>query len=270
MATLLTLKCLLFIATAFLIALFIDGSVTVIEVLEERFDAYLQKFGYTFIDSQQDKESKLADIHNNATVNSDKASIDFRSQKKINEKEEQIGNPKEYTNRETEDHSEQFQGSVALTVGSETSKTSWSAWSTSAELTASYQGVGASAGVGYEKGKSKTFTKSESIERTESFDECVLVPKESRVKVCVKKKVTDFKCNVSDLLVTFKKNKSQIRCKVQFGHKRQTKNETFKLKEIFKDDVISNDHKGVVIQMNGKYVWSETCVYLHRYDPVPL
>ena len=253
-----------------MIALFIDGHVTVIEILEERFNAYLQQYGYTFVGDEQKKEATLADIHKNAKVNYDEATIDFRSQKQMNKKVEPIGVPKEYTNHEIEDRNEQFQRNVTVLVGSERSKTSWSAWSTSAELNASYQGVGASAGVGYEKGKSRTITRTESIERTESFDECVLVPRETRVKVSVEKQVTVFKCNVSDLLVTFKKNKSQIKCKIQFGHKGQTKTETFKLKEIFKNDIISSDQKCIIIRMGGKYEWSETCVYLRRYDPEPL
>ena len=243
---------------------------TVYEVLEERFSAYLQKFGYTYDDDRKKLEEILADIHTNATVKFDDAVIDFLTRKQVEKKLENIGDPKIFTNREMEDHNEQFQRSVAYSVGSEITKSKWCGWSTSGELTGTYQGVGALASVGYEKGKSETRTHTESTQRTEVFDESVLVPSETRVKVVVEKQFVTFNCKVSGLEVTFKKNKAKIGCRVKFGHKGKTSNETFKIKQIFDGDIVSSNQKGITVRMSGKCIWSETSVCLRRYDPEPL
>lgn len=243
---------------------------TINEVLEEHFMAYLQQYGYTYADDPKKLEEVLADIHANATVKYDDAIIDFESKKQINRKRDNIGDPKVYTNQETVDHTEQFQRSVTYSVGSEITKTKWRGWSTTGGLTASYQGAGASATVTYERGKAEVQTQVESTQRTEWFDEYVLVPSETRVKVVVEKQFMIFNCKVLNLKVTFKKSKFQIKCKVQFGPKSQMKTETFKFMEIFKNDVITSNQKGVTIRMGGKYVWPETSVHLRRYDPEPL
>lgn len=243
---------------------------TIDEVLEEHFTAYLKKCGYTYVDDRRRLDEMLVDIHANAIVNVDNAIIDFQTRKVADKTLENIGNPKIFTNPETDDRDKQFQRSVTYSVGSESTKAKWCGWSTSGGLTGTYQGVGASASVSYEKGKSETQTYAESTQRTEVFDESVLVPSETRVKVVVEKQFVVFNYDVSGLEVTFKKNKAQIKCRVKTGHREKTSNETFKLKEIFKRDIMSSNQKGFTVRMNGKCIWSETCVYLRRYDPEPL
>ena len=98
----------------------------------------------------------LADIHANAIVKVDDAIMDFQTRKAVDKKLEYIGDPKIFTNRETDDRNEQFKRSVTYSVGSESTKAKWSGWSTSGGLTGTYQGVGASASVAYERGKSET------------------------------------------------------------------------------------------------------------------
>lgn len=215
-------------------------------------------------------DKALADIHENATVKFDDAVIDFLTRKQVDKKLENIGDPKVFTNRETEDRNEQFQRSVTFSVGSESTKEKWCGWSTSGGLIGTYQGVGASASIGYEKGKSETHTRSESTQRIETFDEGVHVPSETRVKVVVEKQFATFNCNVSGLEVTFKKKKARINCMVKIGHKERVVNETFKIKQIFKSNLVSSNQKEFTLRLSGKCIWSETCVYLRRFDPEPL
>ena len=243
---------------------------TVYKVLEERFSAYLQKCGYTYDDDDRKLEEILVDIHENATVKFDNAVIDFLTREQVDKKLENIGDPKIFTNRDMDDRNEQFQRSVTYLVGTETTKSKWRGWSTSGGLTGTYQGVGASASIGYEKGKSETHTHAESTQRTEVFDESVLIPSETRVKVVVKKQFVTFNCNVNSLEVTFKKNKARIACRVKHVHTDKTSNQTFKIKEIFKEDIMSSNQKGFTIRMSGKCIWSETSVYLRRNHPEPL
>ena len=255
---------------SYYIFFYLDGLVTIDEVLEERFIAYLQQYGYKYADDRKKLDETLADIHANAIVKFDDATIDFQTRKAVDKKLENIGDPKIFTNRGTEDRNKQFQRSVTYAVGSESTKAKWCGWSTSGGLTGTYQGVGASASVAYERGKSETQTYAESTQRTEVFDESVLVPSETCVKVVVEKQFIVFNCSVSGLEVTFKKNKAQVKCRVKFGHRDQIKNENFKIKEIFKSDIMSSNQKGFTVRMSGKCIWSEMCVYLRRYDPEPL
>lgn len=248
----------------------IDGHVTVSEILEECFIAYLQRYGYTYSDDPKKLESILSDIHASATVKYDDAIVDFETRKQVDVKLENYGEPKVYINRETEDQYNTFQRNVKYTVGSESVTSKWQGWSTSGGLNASYQGAGASVAVGYERGKAEAYTQSESVERDEVFDETILVPSETRVKVAVEKQFVVYKCNVNDLIVTFKKNKSQIKCQVKFGLREKTSNETFKLKHILEKDIISDDRRSITVKMKGNCVWSETRVYLRRYPSEPL
>ena len=248
----------------------IDGHVTVSEILEECFIAYLQRYGYTYSDDPKKLESILSDIHASATVKYDDAIVDFETRKQVDVKLENYGEPKVYINRETEDQYNTFQRNVKYTVGSESATSKWQGWSTSGGLSASYQGTGASGTVGYERGKAEAYTQSESVERDEVFDETILVPSETRVKVAVEKQFVVYKCNVNDLIVTFKKNKSQIKCQVKFGPREKTSNETFKLKHILEKDIISDDRRSITVKMKGKCMWSETRVYLRRYPSEPL
>jgi hypothetical protein len=248
----------------------LDGLVTIDEVLEERFTAYLQEFGYTYADDRRGLDEMLADIQANAIVKFDDAAIDFQTRKAVDKKLENIGDPKIFINRGTDDRNEQFQRSVTYSVGSENTKAKWSGWSTSGGVTGTYQGVGASASVAYERGKGETQSYAESTQRTEVFDESVLVPSETHMKVVVRKQFVVFSCGVKSLEVTFKKKKAQVTCRVKLGHRGKIKTEKFKINEIFKNDVLSSNQKGLTVRMNGKCIWSETCVYLRRYEPVPL
>lgn len=248
----------------------LDGLITITEILEESFHAYLQQYGYTFVDDQKKLDENFEEINKNADVKFAEAQIDFQTRKQVDIKLENIGNPKIYTNRETKDHYEQFEEKVTYSVGSENVKTNWSGWSVTGAATATYQGAGASGGVGYERVTSEEQKVCEAKEHTETFNETVHVPGETRRKVAVEKQCVQVTCKVSDLLVTFKKSKSQIKCKVEFGHRKQKKNETFKLKNIFKDTVVSDTKNDVTIRMCGKYIWTETSVYLRRYDPEPM
>lgn len=215
-------------------------------------------------------DAALTEICANATVNYDNAIIDFPSQKQMDRQQKYIDDPTIFTNSETEDCHKQFQKSVTYAVGTEVTKTKWHGWSTSGGLSATYQGVGATAAVGYERGKAEASTLAKNEQRQQTFDECILVPSETRVKVAIEKQFMVLNCKVCDLRVTFKKNKSQVKCKVQFGQKCKIKNETFSLKDVFKNDIASSNQKGITVRMNGKYTWSETSVYLRRFDPEPL
>lgn len=246
---------------------------TIKETLEECFNAYFQQYGYTYADEPKKLDSIIAEIHSNATVDYKDAIIDFQSQKIKDKRVECLGDPKLYTNRDTEDHNEQFQRRVTYSVGSESTKSSYRGWSTSGDLKASYQGVGASANVSYERNWAETHTYTESTQRTEMFDEYILVPSETRLKVSIKKQFTIFNCQVRDLLVTFKRSsRSQIKCKVQYGHRNKTTTEPFELKDILelKHKIAKCDQKGFTVHMSGKCTWSETSVYLHRSAPEPL
>ena len=238
--------------------------------LREKFQAHIQQLGLTCVD---DLDAVLEDIEDQATVTYDDAIIDFTTQR-VETKLSYIGTPKVFTNSKLNDHEEQFHEDVTYTVGSETSKTKVQGWSVSGGLVGGYEGVQAGAGATYERQTHKTQLAFRGVDRTETFDKTILVPRESRVKVAIEKQVKTFICNVKDLKVTLSGKKSTIKCKCEKKEKKkQPKAKVFRFEDIFGDGSNHSDGKELTIRLkplNGKCTWSETSVSVHCFDPEPL
>lgn len=242
---------------------FTDVLVIIRDDLREKFQAYIQQLGLTCID---DLDAKLEAIEDQAIVTYDDAIIDFTTQR-IETKLSYIGTPKVFTNSKLNDQEEQFHEDVTYTVGSETSKTKVKGWSVSGGLVGGYEGVQAGAGATYERQTHKTHLAFRGVDRTETFDKTIIVPRESHVKVAIEKQVKTFICNVKDLKVTLSSKKLTINCKCERKEKKKPKAVMFKLEDIFSNH---SDGKELTIRVNGKCTWSETSVSVHCFDPEPL
>ena len=238
--------------------------------LREKFEAYLLEQGLTCVD---DLDTILEDIEDHATVTYDKAIIDFTTQR-VETKLSFIGTPKVFKNNEMNDHEEQFQESVVYTVGSETSKTKVQGWSVSGGLVGGYEGAQAGAGATYERQTHKTKLAFQGVDRTETFDKTILVPKESRVQVAIEKRIETFICDVKGLVITLSGKKSTIKCKCESKeNKKPTKAKTFRLEDIFGDGSRHSHGRELNLglkPLNGKCTWSETSASVHCSDPEPL
>ena len=245
------------------------------EGLVQKFNAFLEESGHTCAD---DLNAIMEEIEAHATVNHDNASIDFTTLR-VETKLSTLGTPKVFSNSNSEDREEQFTETVTYTVGSETSKTRVKGWSVSGGLVGGYEGVQGGAGATYESRTIKTQLAVQGVERTENFDKVIYVPRESRVKVSIEKRIETFICDVSDLVVTFSSKKSSIKCKCGKTEKKQTKAKakTFQFEEVFGsepsgEDSHSHHHHGkdLTVRLNGKCTWSETSASVKCSDPEPL
>ena len=222
-----------------------------------------------------DLNAIMEDLETHATVNYDDATIDFTTQR-VETRLSYLGTPKVFTNTDNEDREEQFTEIVTYTVGSETSKTRVKGWSVSGGLVGGYEGVQAGAGATYESQTIKTQLAVQGVERTENFDKIIVVPRESRVKVAIEKRIETFMCDVSDLVVTFSGKKSTIKCKVGKMEKpKQVKTKTFQLEDVFGSGSDHPHHhlihgKELTLRLNGKCTWTETSASVQCNDPEPL
>ena len=242
------------------------------EGLIQKFNVFLQESGRTCAD---DLNVVMEEIEAHASVNHDDAMIDFTTLR-VETKLSSLGTPKVFTNSDSEDREEQFTETVTYTVGSETSKTRVKGWSVSGGLVGGYEGVQGGAGATYESQTIKTQLAVQGVERTENFDKIIYVPRESRVKVSIEKRIETFMCDVSGLVVTFSGKKSSIKCRCGKKEKKQVKSKTFQLEDIFGSGLSGQDSHGhhhgreLTIRMNGKCTWSETSASVQCSDPEPL
>ena len=255
-----------FWATYWYIIHFTDGLIIISDALKKGFHSHLQRFGLKCL---EDIDKQLENIEARATVSYADAVIDFDTQK-VETKLGRIGDPKECINSKAEDRVEQYQKSVKYVVGSENSKTKVRGWSVSGGLVGSYQGVGANVGVEYGRQKISTRTSMECTEREETFSDSILVPSESRVKVTVQKRLDTCDCEVRDLLVTFHRRCSSIKCRYECANEKGTKSRKFQLGDVFTEQRDPTNRTDLTIKLNGKCQWSETTVYLHRSEPEPV
>ena len=258
-----------------MIASLLDGIVTVTEEFEKYIKEYLQRKELTLAEGDNGPMVILAQIYEHAKINYDGADIHFQTQKEEILDKEPIGEAKLIPNKTDKDITEKFTKTIKYTEGSTKSTNTYSGWTVDGRLSlsAGFESLGvpikagASAGLGYKKGKSEANTQATGTERTEPFDTDIPVPKNSQVKVSVEKIVTAFECDVSNVKVKFDTSKS-IECRVQHGIIPWKKK--IKLTKIFK---IAKDHKALeftIPPMSGKFVWSETCSCLIISDPMPL
>jgi hypothetical protein len=239
------------------------------ESLIQKFTTSLQGSGHICVD---DLNAVMEEIEAHTTINHDDATIEFTTQR-IETKLSSLGTPKVFTNRNSEDREEQFIETVTYTLGSETSKIRVKGWSVSGGLVGGYDGVQGRAGATYESQTMKTQLAVQGVERTENFDKIIYVPRESRVKISIEKRIEIFTCNVSDLVVTFSGKKSSIKCKCRRKDKNQVKKKTFQLEDVFESGPSGEDayhRKELTIRLNGKCTWSETSATVKISDPEPL
>ena len=236
-------------------------------------EKYLQTKELTLAEADDGLRDILEQIYRNAQVKYDEATIDFQTQKEIVNKE-QIGEPEPIPNNKDVDQTLLFSRTVKYTKGSTKSTNTYSGWTVDGKvsLSAGLESVGvpitssASVGVGYKRGKSETNTQAKSTELTKVFERDIHVPKKTQVKVSVEKTVTDFECDVSNVKFIFNTSQEiEIEVDARF---RSTKK--IKIRNIFQIAKDYKDQKFTIQSSQGKFVWSETCVGLKRFDPIPL
>ena len=248
----------------------------IIKTVEVSFDDYLKEHKYTFATDNDKRKAylQLANIIESSDVKCDEVTVDLQTYEKNYRSIEQIGTgyPQEFTNEQYYHKDYDFNHEVQYAFGSESSETIWSGWSTSAELSGSYCVFGVTAGakgvLAYKKGKSTLSKTTKNTTVTQHFNGTFFMPSRTQRMVSPRQKRTVFQCNVKDIQVIFKK-KSRINCRVITPDKKRIK-KSFKLQEILKDHITGNEKGQITIQMNGQFIWWESCTYLALDDPVPL
>lgn len=238
---------------------------TVNKTLERKFHSCLKNEGCSFDDENMNLEKMIEDILDKATLEFEDANIDFDSFEEDKKQPEMISKGiQPFTNHTDAYKDEHFTETITHSKGSETCQNKSRGWTIGGGVNLGYEGTGALATLSYSRAKSTANIESDFKQNEKTYEDKVHVPPHSKVKVAVMKQVTEFRCNVSDLEVTFKKEASNKAVKVKKGDKQHEKK--FKLSDIC-STVDSREKK---LTLNGEFVWSELSTYVHKYDPEPL
>ena len=184
---------------------------------------------------------------------------------------EEVGYSLEWSNTTDANESHTYDKEITYEVGNEYTVTNSSEWNICGGLSATYQGVGATANIGYTKRQSEMIKKTKTTTDKQHITETVTVPPRSKVKVAVVQKYQKKECKVKNVKLTFPKN-AEIKCKVKNRQTRSdnVKNHTCPIKEVLKDFIENQDADPLIARLDGKYVWVETGLALNKGKPEPI
>ena len=184
---------------------------------------------------------------------------------------DEVGYSFEWSNTTDADESHVYDKEISYVVGNEHIVTNSSEWSICGGLSATYQGVGATANIGYTKRQSEMIKKIKTTTDKYRVTEAVTVPPRSKVKVAIVQNFQKKECKVKNVKLTFPKN-AEVKCKAK---NRQTKSDKvekpeYPIKEVLKDFVEDQDADPLTARLDGKYVWVETGLALNKGKPEPI
>ena len=183
----------------------------------------------------------------------------------------EVGQSFEWPNMSEAYESHVYNKEIGYAVGNELTVTNCSEWSICGGLSAAYEGVGATANIGYTRRQSEMIKKTRTTTDKYHVIEQVHVPPKSRVKLVIVQNYQKKECKVKNVKVTFPKN-AEIKCKVK---NRQTKSDEVEkhmcpIKEVLKEFVENQDADPLIARLDGKYVWVETGLALNKGKPEPI
>ena len=182
----------------------------------------------------------------------------------------EVGQSFVWSNTTDADESHQYDTEITYVVGNELTVTNSSEWSICGGLSATCEGVGARATIGYTKRQSEIIKKITKAEKCHVIEQ-VSVPPKSRVKVELVQNYQKKECKVKNVKLTFPKN-AEVTCKAK---NRQTKSDKvekpeYPIREVLKDFIEDQDADPLTARLDGKYVWVETGLALNKGEPEPI
>ena len=224
---------------------------------------YLQSFGETsrlrYI-TVKIKEKYLKQAFAKATSTYDNAEVHLESLKqstKLKHLETPIFYPEQPTER-----SEEYDREFTIDEGLEYTKTECSEWNLAGGLSLEYQGVGASSGIGYTRQQTKETKKIQATSQKKHINKQVHIPAKSSVTVVFTQQFQRKECRMSGIKLIFPVD-AKLKCKfLSDADPQKTLKKEFLIKDILKDRIKNDKRDPLTAEMEGKYVWIETRVFL--------
>ena len=187
--------------------------------------------------------------------------------------DERVGNPVTHNNNEEESRDKCFSLTFEYTEGLELMKTVSSGWNISGGLSAEYQGIGASTGIGYTEQQSESVKRIRGKKVSQQMTETFPVKAKHSRRATATQRFQKKECQVRNIKLSFPKN-AKIKC--NFHDTRDTdpnkvrKSPLFPIKDILKDYIKDGDTDTLTATLEGKYVWVEINFIVNAEDPIPL
>lgn len=183
-----------------------------------------------------------------------------------------LGDPVTVNNNEGVERSKTFTQSVQFTKGTELVETISSGWSITGGLSAEYQGIGASTGIGYTEQQSQTMKQTKGEIVGESVTDTFFVQRQSSRRATVIRTIWRKECRVRNVRLSFPKN-AELKCKFYMkgdDPKKVKKSPHFLIRDILDDYIENKSSDTLVAKLEGKCVWVETDLSVNVEEDVPL
>ena len=217
------------------------------------------------------KETYMDDAFKNAEYDYSDVEVERHSLHESPIVSREVGQSFEWPNISDAYESHVYDKEIGYAVGNELTVTNCSEWNICGGLSAAYEGVGATANIGYTRRQSETIKKTRTTTDKYHVIEPVHVPPKSRVKLAVVQNYQKKECKVKYVKLTFPKN-AEIKCKAFNRQARKAEKRVYPIKEVLKDFIIHVDHNvdTLTAMLDGKYVWVETGLALNKGTPKEL
>ena len=215
------------------------------------------------------KETYMDDAFKNAEYDYSDVEVERYSLRESPTVSREVGQSFEWPNTSDTCELHVYDKEIGYVVGNEHTVTNCSEWSICGGLSATYQGVGAKANVGYTRRQSETIKKMRTTTDKYHVIEKVSVPPNSRVKVAVVQNYQKRECKVKNVKLTFPNN-AEIKCKAFNRQKGKVEKHVHPVKEVLKDFIIDQGVDPLTAMLDGKYVWVETGLSLNKGAPKEL
>ncbi len=157
------------------------------------------------------------------------------------------------------DRPKTFTQIVEYTTGTELIETVTSGWSITGGLSAEYQGIGASAGVGYTEQRTATMKQIQGKKECKQMTDTIFVKPNCSRRVIVVRTIQVKECKVRNVQLSFPKD-ATLKCKfhMKADSNNVVKKPRFLIREILDDCIENKGADPLIAKLEGKCVWVET------------
>ena len=217
------------------------------------------------------KEEYMDEAFKDAKYFHSQVEVDLSSITEFDPIKKCLGDPVTFTNNENVDSSKTFTQTVEYIKGTELTETVTSGWSITGGLSATYQGVGASTGIGYTEQQSETMKQIRGEKEKKDMTDTFLVKPHSSRKATVIRTIQRKECRVRNILLSFPQN-AKLKCKFHVkGNPNDVKKKPhFPIREILDDYIENKSTNPLTAKLEGKCVWVETNLFVNVEKDEPL
>ena len=217
------------------------------------------------------KEKYMDEAFKGAKYFHSKVEVDLGSIKKLDPIKKCLGDPVTFPNNDNVDSNKTFTQIVEYTTGTELTETVASGWSITGGLSAEYQGVGASAGVGYTEQQSETIKQIRGTKERKDMTDTFLVKRQCSRRVTVIRTIQRKECQVRNIELSFPRE-AKLKCKfrTKTDSNNVEKKPRFLVRDILDDCIENKGADPLIAKLEGKCVWVETDLELSVEPDKPL